>query len=368
MSIRPIPRHEEGCWPAAAPGDPATPISRRQHLLGDRRRPTRARGKSSARSPRENPAARIVVTGCYATGRLRRSPPCPACRAGPAQQRKSAFAEAIGLTPRERFGAGDGRAAPHRARRRRPDRLHASCADRLRRDVRYCIIPSTRGTGRSRTVADVVWRSSARRRRGLPGNRADRRAPRLLRPGSSEPSSLLAAAADDRAVMRADALRISSLEPMDCSDAVVELVARAPGLRAAFPSAAAARQRPHAGGMRRPYTLADYDRLVGHHPCAHPPRLDRVGRDRRISGRDGRRLPAARAVPHRLAADASPRVSLFGSARHRCDGDAEKVHGAVVRTRATRVREIGRDLAARFHRAQDGAIRPALTIDDGRRR
>ena len=42
--------------------------------------------------------------------------------------------------------------------------------------------------------------------------------------------------------------RISSLEPMDCSPEIVDLVARVASLRAAFPSAAAACEQPHAGG------------------------------------------------------------------------------------------------------------------------
>jgi threonylcarbamoyladenosine tRNA methylthiotransferase MtaB len=42
-----------------------------------------------------------------------------------------------------------------------------------------------------------------------------------------------------------------------------------------------------------------------------------------------------------------------------------KVHGSIVRDRASRVRAIGRDLNERFHRSQDGSVRPGLTIDDG---
>ncbi len=42
-----------------------------------------------------------------------------------------------------------------------------------------------------------------------------------------------------------------------------------------------------------------------------------------------------------------------------------RVHGTTVRERAGRVREIGRDLTRKFHRSQDGAVRPGLTIEDG---
>jgi hypothetical protein len=43
----------------------------------------------------------------------------------------------------------------------------------------------------------------------------------------------------------------------------------------------------------------------------------------------------------------------------------DKVHGSSVRERAARLRETSRGLTAAFHRSQDGATRPALTIDDG---
>jgi threonylcarbamoyladenosine tRNA methylthiotransferase MtaB len=43
----------------------------------------------------------------------------------------------------------------------------------------------------------------------------------------------------------------------------------------------------------------------------------------------------------------------------------DKVHGSIVRERAATIRSLGRDLHRRFHRDQDGSIRPGLTIDDG---
>ena len=42
-----------------------------------------------------------------------------------------------------------------------------------------------------------------------------------------------------------------------------------------------------------------------------------------------------------------------------------KVHGSVVRERAAIIRAIGRELNQRFHDAQDGSVRPGLTIEDG---
>ncbi len=48
------------------------------------------------------------------------------------------------------------------------------------------------------------------------------------------------------------------------------------------------------------------------------------------------------------------------------EGLPGKVHGAVVKARALRLREISRTLATRFRASQTGRVRPALTIDDGR--
>jgi hypothetical protein len=42
-----------------------------------------------------------------------------------------------------------------------------------------------------------------------------------------------------------------------------------------------------------------------------------------------------------------------------------KVHGSIVRERAATIRNIGGELSRRFHRDQDGSVRPGLTIEDG---
>jgi threonylcarbamoyladenosine tRNA methylthiotransferase MtaB len=42
-----------------------------------------------------------------------------------------------------------------------------------------------------------------------------------------------------------------------------------------------------------------------------------------------------------------------------------KVHGAVIRERARRVREIGRGLTGRFHDREIGSTHRGLTIEDG---
>ena len=106
---------------------------------------------------RENPNARIVVTGCYAT----RRPDEVAALAGVVEivpnDRKDDLAEEIGLTTAERFGDGDGACgaeiAPGLAGRTAFTlRVQTGCDE----PCSYCIIPSTRGAGRSRPVGDVL--------------------------------------------------------------------------------------------------------------------------------------------------------------------------------------------------------------------
>jgi len=43
----------------------------------------------------------------------------------------------------------------------------------------------------------------------------------------------------------------------------------------------------------------------------------------------------------------------------------ERVHGAVVRERARRIREIGQRLTARFRESQIGTVHRGLTLEDG---
>ena len=43
-----------------------------------------------------------------------------------------------------------------------------------------------------------------------------------------------------------------------------------------------------------------------------------------------------------------------------------KVHGAVVKARAQRLRDISRRLSTAFRARQVGTVRPALTLEDGR--
>ena len=78
--------------------------------------------------------------------------------------------------------------------------------------------------------------------------------------------------------------------------------------------------------MRRPYTIEHYAALVDDIRARMPHAS--IGSDVIVGfpGRDRRGLRPARVVSRTLAADARPRVSVLGSARHR--GDVDERQGA----------------------------------------
>jgi threonylcarbamoyladenosine tRNA methylthiotransferase MtaB len=212
---------------------------------------------------RENPTARIVVTGCYAT----RRPDDVAGLAGTIEivpnDRKDDLVAAIGLTTAERFGDGDGACgaaiAPGLAGRTAFTlRVQTGCDEACS----YCIIPSTRGAGRSRRASDVLAEieriaDAGYREIAITGVHLGSYG-RDLGDGSTLLDLL-------RTIERRSSglrFRISSLEPMDCLDEIVDLVA---GSRCFAPHFHLPLQ--HASdrvlvAMKRPYTLAYYRRLV----------------------------------------------------------------------------------------------------------
>jgi len=176
---------------------------------------------------RENPNARIVVTGCYAT----RTPGEIGALSGVVQivpnDQKAVFAQEIGLTTAERFGGGDGSCgadiAPGLAGRTAFTlRVQTGCDEHCS----YCIIPSTRGPGRSRPMAEVLREIERVRSAGfveiaLTGVHLGSYGRDL--PGGTSLLSLLQAI-ERECSGQAVRFRISPLEPMDCGDAIVDLV------------------------------------------------------------------------------------------------------------------------------------------------
>jgi threonylcarbamoyladenosine tRNA methylthiotransferase MtaB len=332
------------------------------------------------RIARENPGARIVATGCYAT----RCPDEVAALPGVVRVVKNDEKLAM-FTGTSKPGLQVGRdgvaptAVPTTADRDGDGpcgtsiepgvagrtaftiRAQTGCEERCA----YCIIPSTRGASRSVPVVDLVREIARVAAAGfkevtLTGVHLGSYG-RDLAP----PSSLLALlrALD---VLHGDiTLRISSLEPMDCTREIVALVARSGRFLPHFHLPLQHAADRMLVSMRRPYTLDEYRRLVDGISSRLPHAS--IGSDM-IVGFPGETdedfaanlayLPSS-PLSHLHVFPYSDRPGTEASAM------AGKVHGSVVRERGTRLRAIGTELSARFRAAQAGTVRPGLTLEDG---
>jgi threonylcarbamoyladenosine tRNA methylthiotransferase MtaB len=315
---------------------------------------------------RENPAARIVVTGCYATRRPDEVAALPGVVQIVPNDRKERLVEDIGLTTAERFGSGDGACgaeiAPGLAGRTAFTlRVQTGCDQ----SCSYCIIPTTRGTGRSRPRREVLSeidrvREAGYREIAITGVHLGS----YGRDGADGSTLLDLLKAIERHApdMR---FRVSSLEPMDCSDEIVDLVADSPCIAPHFHLPLQHASDRMLVAMRRPYTLAYYRRLVDRIRHAMPHAS--IGTDI-IVGFPGETADDFAVLEAYLREAPVTHVHVFpysdrpGTAASELGGRA---HGSIVRERASVVRAIGRELNQRFHRAQHGSVRPGLTIEDG---
>ena len=318
---------------------------------------------------RGNPAARVIVTGCYAT----RAPEDVALLPNvthivPNSRKDELFDtvanEAIGG---QRFASGDGPCGsaltPGVAGRTALTlRVQTGCDEQCS----YCIIPTTRGRGRSNPpddVVDAVCRAAAAGYKeialtgvhlGSYGRDLPQRASlvSLLRQLIALPGDLL--------------FRVSSLEPMDCTPELVSLAAVSPRIAPHFhlPLQHGADRLLRA--MRRPYTAAYYADLVNAISGLMPQAA--IGSDL-IVGFPGetdalfeegltllRRLP----LSHVHVFPYSDRPGTDASRRH------PKVDGLAVRERSRILRQLGAEMNRRFRIAQAGTTRRALVVDDGR--
>ena len=239
---------------------------------------------------RENPAARIVVTGCYASRCGTEVAALPGVTDVVVNDDKPRLLQVLraGIVGEEGRDDQDGPCG-----RTPGPGLMGRTAWTLRAQTgcdepcSYCIIPTTRGTSRSRTLEDVLaelarvvaagykevvltgvhlgaWGRDLDARSGLGG--------------------LLAALADAPGEFR---VRVSSLEPMDCTAEVIGwLVDRpdrfAPHLH--LPLQHAANRMLQA--MRRPYSAASLRAARRRRSTAAASRGPRLGRHRRVPGRD----------------------------------------------------------------------------------
>lgn len=322
------------------------------------------------RIARANPAVRIVVTGCYATRQPADVSALPNVIRVVTNAGKDSLvdgvAQDIGLTTAQRFGDGDGACGhtltPGTAGRTAFTlRVQTGCEEACS----YCIIPSTRGTGRSRSLAGVVQDiqravAAGYKEIAITGVHLGSYG-RDLDDGSS-----LAALIRTLGGWQDDVLfRISSLEPMDCTPEIVEMVAASPRLAPHFHLPLQHGSDAMLRAMRRPYTVSYYRSLIDRIRTVLPHAS--IGSDI-IVGFPGE--TAAHFTEMRTVLDELTLTHLHVfpySDRPGTDASRmfPKVDGRDVRERGREIRAIGDRMAKQFKASQVGRTIRALTVDEG---
>lgn len=328
------------------------------------------------RVARANPGARIVVTGCYATRRPDELYELPNVARVVSNDDKERLVAILGHEIRAGgeieapspgwFGDGDGPCGlplgPGAAGRTVFTlRVQTGCDE----TCSYCIIPRTRGPGRSKPLGEVV-----------------RDVERAVEAGYKEiviagvhlgsygrdlgDGTTLSLLVRRLAEWEGDVLfRISSLEPMDCTPDVVDTVAASPRLAPHFHLPLQHGSDEILRRMRRPYSAAQYATLVGRIRSLIPHAS--IGSDV-IVGFPGETEAHFAALCSQLRDLPLAYLHVFPySDRPGTEASAMpgKVDGAAIRERGREVRAIGEELARRFSDAQVGSVRRALTVDDG---
>lgn len=334
------------------------------------------------RVARTNPHARIVVTGCYASRDAASVRELPGvvhvvdnadkdsladdvadslglrCRTSPGN--RSGLRTA--LTPIDDDGpCGQSLAPGLGGRTAFALRAQTGCDE----PCAYCIIPSTRGRGRSHPIEVLIEQVTRLEAAGyrevvLTGVHLGSYG-RDLTPRRSLAELLRALVTATSAVL----YRIGSLEPMDCTSEVLEVLTGHPSIAPHFHLPLQHASDDVLRVMRRPYRLAYYAELVSDIRRRLPHAS--IGTDV-MAGFPGETDEAAELMAQYLEASPLSHLHVFPySDRPGTQASlmAGKVSGADIRARATRLRAVGQNLFAAFRRRQLGTRRPALTIDDG---
>ena len=329
------------------------------------------------RISRINSAARIVVTGCYATRRPDEVADLPGVITVVPNDAKPQLISLLQpcLTTADRFGHGEGscgsRLEPGVAGRTAFTlRVQTGCSEQCS----YCIIPTTRGRPRSVAIPDVLAevrrvRAAGFKEIALTGVHLGSYGRDLL-PATSLIELLEALTTVSTSwtsgCCQPDLLfRISSLEPMDCTSEIVDLVAAAGHFAPHFHLPLQHASDRILAAMRRPYSI-DYYRALVDAIRARMPHAS-IGSDI-IVGFPGETDDDFAELCSYLESSPLTHVHVFPySDRPGTDATSRrgKVHGAIVRDRARIVRDIGRRLTASFHDSQIGAVHRGLTLEDG---
>ncbi|MBS1819559.1 MAG: MiaB/RimO family radical SAM methylthiotransferase [Acidobacteria bacterium] len=339
------------------------------------------------RIARTNPGVRIIVTGCYATREREAVASLPNVREVVSNDDKPRLLALMRSSPdgavdqqwvssAERYGHGDGSCGaaiePGLAGRTAFTlRVQTGCAE----PCSYCIIPETRGAPRSLPVAQVLAEVARVADAGFRevvltgvhlGSYGRDLGPRTDLPALLESLRHWADAALDAHGQRVR-FRISSLEPMDCTADVVDLVRDADCFAPHFHL-----PLQHASGgvlaaMRRPYDLAFYRALVDR--IRHDLPNASIGSDV-IVGFPGEQDADFEELVAYLEQSPLTHVHVFpysdrpGTVASRM---GDRAAGGVVKARGLEIRSVAARLSRRFVAGQQGTVHRALTLEDGRR-
>jgi threonylcarbamoyladenosine tRNA methylthiotransferase MtaB len=301
------------------------------------------------RIARTNPHATIVATGCYATRCADELSSLPGVVQVVPNDRKLSIPVAFVEGP-----CGRPLAPGLMGRTAWTLRVQTGCEEKCS----YCIIPTTRGASRSRTVSDVLAEvarvvAAGYKEIAITGVHLGSYGRDLL------PRSTLSDLVDALAASADVLFRISSLEPMDFPPEIVDRVA--PHFHLPLQHASNRILRI----MRRPYSIEQYAAIVDDIRTRIPHAA--IGSDV-IVGFPGETDDDFDMLTAYLERSPLTHVHVFPySDRPGTEASAfhGKVHGAVVKARGERVRQISRTLQQRFRASLAGTTRPALTIDDG---
>lgn len=341
------------------------------------------------RIARVNPQARIIVTGCYATRDPQAVGTLPNVERVVCNDDKPAVLtllrqstddlhardiDAPSLTSAERFGTGDGACGaplvPGVAGRTAFTlRVQTGCAE----PCSYCIIPETRGAPRSLSLQAVLHEvrrvvEAGFREVALTGVHLGSWGRDLL-PRTSLLELLHKlhdlAEVEHRESGRRVRFRMSSLEPMDCSRDIVDLVADSPYFAPHFhlplQHASAAVLR----AMRRPYDLPYYAALVDRIRVRMPDAS--IGSDV-IVGFPGETDVDAEELAAYLEGSPLTHLHVFPYSDRPgtpASGLPGRPSGVAVKGRGADVRRIGAGLTRQFLARQAGTVHQALTLEDG---
>ena len=325
------------------------------------------------RIARDNPKAKIVVTGCYATRRPDEIAALPNVARVVKNDDKPRLIALLPYNAESADGAepfhGEGPCgAPIEpgvmGRTAYTLRVQTGCTE----PCSYCIIPSTRGRPRSVAIDDVVREvdrvvAAGFKEIALTGVHLGSYG-RDLEPQSSL-FDLLSCVGVELAPPVPVLFRISSLEPMDCSHDIVDLVATSERFASHFHLPLQHASNRVLSAMRRPYSIEYYASLVDRIRSRIPHAS--IGTDV-IAGFPGERDDDFDELAGYLERSPLTHVHVFPySDRPGTEASKlpSKVAGAVIRERGARIREIARALSTQFRESQVGTEHRALTLEDG---